>query len=163
MILDKESEYQAPVALSSTEEVEARLSQSIDAKLEDLTDAQLIDLAKRYVPQEEQYKETIGRKRVRKESQQQKRIVAKMYDFTCQVCGFRESYIKKDGSPGYIIEIDHIVEKSQGGDEQLQNLWTLCPNCHAKKTRGIIKVDTENRLVTDNEAPIAFTDKHLFV
>jgi len=38
----------------------------------------------------------------------------------------------------------------------------LCPNCHEKKTKGVIKVDFERKLVTENNQPIKIRDNHLF-
>ena len=48
-------------------------------------------------------------------------------DYTCQVCGLREPEI---------MEVDHIFPKSRFKDKEfeLENLITLCPNCHRRKT-----------------------------
>ncbi|MBF0724045.1 HNH endonuclease [Sanguibacter inulinus] len=35
-----------------------------------------------------------------------------------------------------ILDVDHIVELSQGGEDHPLNMVALCPNCHAAKTRG---------------------------
>lgn len=43
----------------------------------------------------------------------------------CQLCGLLVT-----GSP----DIDHIVEKSKGGDDSMSNLRTTCHSCHAKRT-----------------------------
>lgn len=43
----------------------------------------------------------------------------------CQLCGMLVV-----GSP----DIDHIVEKSQGGTDALPNLRVLCKSCHSKRT-----------------------------
>ena len=45
--------------------------------------------------------------------------------------------------------MDHITEKAEKGSENLRNPWVLCPNCHAKKTYRIIKIDVETKRVTD--------------
>ena len=34
------------------------------------------------------------------------------------------------------FEIDHIKELRDGGTDTYENLWALCNNCHAKKTRA---------------------------
>lgn len=48
--------------------------------------------------------------------------------FRCQRCGAVPG-------PGVWLEVDHIVEKAEGGsDEDLANLQTLCNSCHAAKT-----------------------------
>ena len=49
---------------------------------------------------------------------------------TCQSCNFSEEGI---------MEVDHIIEKSIGGQNRLDNLITLCPNCHRRKTNKFLK------------------------
>jgi 5-methylcytosine-specific restriction endonuclease McrA len=48
-------------------------------------------------------------------------------DYTCQRCGLCEPEI---------MEADHVIPKSERPDLQyaLENLITLCPNCHRRKT-----------------------------
>lgn len=48
-------------------------------------------------------------------------------DYTCQVCGFSERAI---------MEVDHIKQRSKFPELALDinNLVTLCPNCHRRKT-----------------------------
>jgi len=58
--------------------------------------------------------------------------------------------------------VDHIIEKSDGGDESLNNLWVLCPNCHVEKTRGVITIDLEKGVVKKREKTIDINNKHLF-
>lgn len=56
-----------------------------------------------------------------------KRAVRKRDDFTCQVCGMKDEEI---------MQVDHIKPKSLHPELALDmnNLQTLCPNCHARKT-----------------------------
>ena len=93
----------------------------------------------------------------------QKRIVAKIEDNTCQVCEFYCDYKNTRGQIRHIIQVDHIDEKSRGGDESLTNLWVLCPNCHAKKTAGLLKIDTGRKQVFLNGETVLIRDHHLFV
>lgn len=48
-------------------------------------------------------------------------------DYTCQICGLREVEI---------MEVDHIKPKGRYPEfaKELNNLVTLCPNCHKRKT-----------------------------
>lgn len=48
-------------------------------------------------------------------------------DYTCKVCHLRDPEI---------VVVDHVKPKSifPGLKNKLDNLITLCPNCHAKKT-----------------------------
>tara|TARA_B100000676_G_scaffold76918_1_gene76464 strand:+ start:131 stop:1114 length:984 start_codon:yes stop_codon:yes gene_type:complete len=162
LILDAVDNYYAPNTLQETHNVEERLSQSIDERIAGISDEILMREANAYSPPKENYKEVDLKKRVRKESQKQKRIVAKLYNYSCQICGFRVEYKRKNGTVGYIIEIDHIKDKALGGDERLKNLWALCPNCHKKKTRGVITIDVDTQTIEENGEKIAITDNHLF-
>tara|TARA_R100000008_G_scaffold16830_1_gene8332 strand:- start:162 stop:665 length:504 start_codon:yes stop_codon:yes gene_type:complete len=38
-----------------------------------------------------------------------------------------------------ILQVHHIIEKSQGGSNDLDNLMLLCPNCHAQEHLGYCK------------------------
>jgi 5-methylcytosine-specific restriction endonuclease McrA len=96
------------------------------------------------------------------EDQKQKALVAQIEDQTCQVCGFREEYKNSQGKTKYIIDIDHIEEKNSGGGEEGKNLWALCPNCHRKKTTGIIKVNLKKREFKERGKRIKIRDNHLF-
>jgi 5-methylcytosine-specific restriction endonuclease McrA len=62
-----------------------------------------------------------------------------------------------------LIHIDHIKEKSKKGDESIENLWALCPNCHAKKTAGIIEINFKSKKVFENGREISIRDNHLFI
>ena len=59
--------------------------------------------------------------------------------------------------------VNSVKDKAAGGDERLKNLWALCPNCHRKKTRGVITIDIEGGTVEEEGRPIDITDKHLFI
>ena len=103
-----------------------------------------------------------GKNRVRKENHTQKRRVAALEDYTCQVCGFKKEYRTAKGEIRWIIHIDHITPKSDGGNENLNNLWVLCPNCHAKKTYGIIEINLRKKAAYENGEEITIRDSHLF-
>lgn len=59
------------------------------------------------------------------------RIVLANAQGKCQYCGC-------DVSKGN-MEIDHIVPLYKGGSSAPRNLWVLCKQCHALKTRVDIK------------------------
>lgn len=46
-------------------------------------------------------------------------------NYTCQHCGIVTLE----------LECDHILNKAQGGTDDLDNLQSLCKSCHAKKTQ----------------------------
>jgi len=163
LILDDVEDYYAPTNQQETAQVEERLEQSIAEGISGKSDEELLLAGNSYVPPDDNYGESSGKKKVRKESQKQKCIVAELYNHACQVCGFRVEYTRKNGNPGYILDVDHIKDKAAGGDERLKNLWALCPNCHRKKTRGVITIDIEGGTVEEEGRPIDITDKHLFI
>lgn len=49
-------------------------------------------------------------------------------DFTCQICGLKD----KD-----VMEVDHKIPQKLRPDlkKEISNLWTLCANCHRRKTK----------------------------
>lgn len=53
-------------------------------------------------------------------------LIKKFHGYKCQFC--HTTIAKEDG--GYYIEACHIHEKAKGGDESLNNILVLCPNCH---------------------------------
>ncbi|RJR13006.1 HNH endonuclease, partial [Candidatus Parcubacteria bacterium] len=60
------------------------------------------------------------------------------------------------------IDVDHIVDKANKGGEELSNLWVLCPNCHVKKTLGVITVDLDMKKVYERGKEISLHhDSHL--
>lgn len=66
----------------------------------------------------------------------QAREAKKRDNYTCQNCGLQEREI---------LVVDHIRSKALRPDLQfvLDNLITLCPNCHARKTLIDIRSHTE--------------------
>lgn len=130
--------------------------------LENQTLKAILKKAKKFIPFDSSYYEKRGNNKVRRESYAQKMRIAKIENYTCQVCNFHQSYIK-DNKTYYIFNIDHIIEKSSGGSERIDNLWVLCPNCHAKKTKGIIKIDMSQKKVFENDNEITIVDNHLFI
>jgi 5-methylcytosine-specific restriction endonuclease McrA len=53
-------------------------------------------------------------------------------DYTCQMCGFVASSN---------LHIHHIMKRSEGGTDHLDNLLTLCPSCHSKADRKFYNPD----------------------
>lgn len=101
-------------------------------------------------------------KKVRVENRNQKRRVAQLEDYACQVCNWSLEWVNKKGKKVHRIDIDHIIDKANGGGEELNNLWALCPNCHTKKTLGVIKIDLKKKEVTENGKKVKLHhDNHL--
>jgi len=57
-------------------------------------------------------------------------IVLERDDFECQDCGTKVGSAADNVATA---EVHHIIPESEGGSDQLENLTTLCPNCHSKK------------------------------
>ncbi len=121
----------------------------------------ILNEANKFKDYEEQYKNSENGSKIRKESKAQKERIAILEDHTCQVCGFHEAYLSKHGTPSWIIDVDHIIDKALGGGETCGNLWALCPNCHRKKTHGVIVIDPIKKIVTERGKLIKINDNHL--
>ena len=59
----------------------------------------------------------------------------------CELCEKKAPFNKKDGSP--FLEVHHIDFLSNGGDDTIENVSALCPNCHRKMHALEIKEDIE--------------------
>lgn len=56
----------------------------------------------------------------------------KDYSHECEICD-----VKGEG----LVETHHIVPKFMGGLDVQQNTVRLCPNCHRKTHKGLIKIN----------------------
>jgi len=106
--------------------------------------------------------ESTSPKRVRIENRVQKKRIAKIEGYACQICNWSMTWTNKKGKTFQRIDIDHIVDKSKGGGEEASNLWALCPNCHAKKTFGVITINLKKKLIQENGQTVELHhDSHL--
>lgn len=60
--------------------------------------------------------------------------VLKRDKFTCQYCG--------RAAPDVILEIDHVLPVSKGGDNSILNLVTSCRDCNRGKSNKFLSDDT---------------------
>ena len=163
LILNQNQDFFSRTKISDESVLERKLAENLDEKLSILTKEQLLSQAKDFDNSDSaSHAVKYGEIKVRKENQIQKRRVAKIENYSCQVCGFKCQYKRRNGKQGWIIHVDHIVEKADGGNEKLNNLWVLCPNCHAKKTYGVIVIDLKEKKVFENGKEITISDNHLF-
>jgi len=70
-------------------------------------------------------RQNIPTSKLRKVSDQLKKIVASQQHWNCKKC-------KNILDATY--EVDHIISLEDGGNNDIQNLQALCRNCHGKKT-----------------------------
>ncbi|PJA39863.1 hypothetical protein CO179_04175, partial [candidate division WWE3 bacterium CG_4_9_14_3_um_filter_39_7] len=123
----------------------------------------VIELAKKYIPHGNAYVEKEGKYTVRQDSAAQKERIKILENYSCQICGISFEYINANGKKKQYIHADHIIDKHKGGTEKLHNLWILCPNCHTKKTLGIITIDTDEERICEKGTEIFLHhDNHLF-
>jgi hypothetical protein len=54
-----------------------------------------------------------------------RKIVLTIDSYTCRECGSKEN-----------LHVHHIKEKSKGGTNDINNLITLCNDCHKEKHKG---------------------------
>lgn len=50
------------------------------------------------------------------------------------VTSFEEGWRFTRVNPSSVLEVDHRIPLSEGGSNDLDNLWLLCRNCHKAKT-----------------------------
>jgi hypothetical protein len=101
-------------------------------------------------------------RKLRIENKLQKKRIAKLENYSCQICGWTLEWVNSKGKKAYRIDVDHIVEKAVGGGEELSNLWVLCPNCHVKKTLGVITIDVNKHTIKEMDKEILLHhDYHL--
>ena len=62
----------------------------------------------------------------RKLSEREKKFVSSKQDWKCGVCN-------NTLPPSY--QVDHIIPFSICGNDDIDNLMSLCPTCHANKTQ----------------------------
>jgi len=55
-------------------------------------------------------------------------------DYICPMWSFNGGFFDESG-----YEIDHIIEYSHGGGNEIDNLQLLCPSCHSVKTKRCAK------------------------
>jgi len=144
-----------------TTQLVSLLAEGIDDELLAFDKSRVLADAQSFKSHKTGYTQKEGVYVVRKDNEVQKRRVALIENYSCQVCGFKCEYIRKNGKKGWIIDIDHIIDKKDGGNEELSNLWALCPNCHRKKTRGVLTIDPITYLVNENGINVRISDSHL--
>lgn len=115
---------------------------------------EIAKLIRDFKPLAKAYTEKEGNYRVRHDSDSQKVRIKIIENYECQVCGFSFEYVSDDGTKRKFAHADHIVDKSDGGTEVADNIWILCPNCHAKKTLGVITVNLKNNKICENDKEI---------
>jgi len=52
----------------------------------------------------------------------------------CEYCKAKAPFRKKDGSP--YLEVHHILRLADFGDDKIENVIALCPNCHREAHHG---------------------------
>ena len=60
--------------------------------------------------------------------------ILKRDNFTCQYCGRK--------APSVILEVDHIIPISKGGEDTPENLITSCSLCNVQKGNKEVKLTT---------------------
>lgn len=157
--------------LSQTPEVYEAIENIIEGSKEEIIEDEkprqvdkesLFEEAKSFLSKGEGYAVDTTPRMRRVENKKQKQRVAALEDYSCQICGWSLEWINSKGNKSFRIDVDHIVDKAKGGGEEVSNLWALCPNCHSKKTLGVIKIDPTKRKISENGKEIEFHhDNHL--
>lgn len=135
--------------------------ENIEIKVSEQSKNDVLRYAKEYKDSGVHHVSKTVTKRERIESHTQKSRIKKLEDYTCQICSFKESYFNVKRKELFIIEADHILEKTNGGGETIDNIIILCPNCHEKKTRGIITIDIKKGQIYERGKPLVVRNNHL--
>lgn len=59
-----------------------------------------------------------------------KQMVKRIADGKCQFCGSDAPFIDKQGEP--YLEAHHVIRLADGGQDTIDNVVAICPNCHRK-------------------------------
>jgi 5-methylcytosine-specific restriction protein A len=100
------------------------LPDSISKHIDLINAKKNLDIQPPISPQISQH-QNIPTSKIRKVSDQLKKIVASQQRWNCKKC-------KNILDATY--EVDHIIALEDGGNNHIQNLQALCRNCHGKKT-----------------------------
>jgi putative restriction endonuclease len=76
-----------------------------------------------------------------------KKVVPKVYNFTCSISGMRLIANREI----QMIDACHIVPFSHSHDDTISNGISLCPNLHRAFDRGLITIDDDYRVVISND------------
>ncbi len=68
----------------------------------------------------------------------------KRADGICELCEQLAPFKKKNGNP--YLEVHHVIQLSDGGDDTIENAVALCPNCHRKMHSLSVQSDI-NKLI----------------
>lgn len=52
----------------------------------------------------------------------------------CECCELKAPFIKQDGTP--YLETHHLIPLAEGGEDSIQNVCAVCPNCHRRLHYG---------------------------
>lgn len=59
-----------------------------------------------------------------------KQMVKRIADGKCQYCGKDAPFMDKQGKP--YLETHHVIRLADGGEDVIDNVVAICPNCHRK-------------------------------
>lgn len=159
---EKKIAWRSKIISSKDQSAEDFLAEEdVEQEMQAKSKADILTEAIKFHPKNSSYIQKEGSYKLRLDNARQKVRVKILEDYVCQVCGFSFEYINSNGEKKKYAEADHIIEKSEGGTEELDNLWVLCPNCHVKKSLGVIRIDPVKKEVTQNERPVKIRDNHL--
>jgi len=64
----------------------------------------------------------------------------------CELCEQPAPFKKKNGDP--YLEVHHVVQLANGGEDTIENAVALCPNCHRKMHSLGLKSDIDKLTIT---------------
>lgn len=70
----------------------------------------------------------------------------------CQLCDSKAPFKNRDGED--YLESHHIIPLSQGGEDSIENVIALCPNCHRKM--HVLGLEEDIKKLKKNHSPSKF-------
>lgn len=74
-------------------------------------------------------------------------LVIKRDNFKCQFCKGKQRMLKQ--LPPNELDCHHIIPQALGGTDDLENLITICKNCHQKENKKLEIILKEFRLLKE--------------
>ena len=99
-------------------------SHNVHSKVYDIGTPERIKIAENFFKQHDE-RQSNNKLYKRNVSPKTKKIIASKQEWKCNICG---------KILDFTYEVDHINELRYGGNNEIDNLQALCPNCHRRKT-----------------------------
>lgn len=105
-----------------------RCEETKERKAKGMSEEELKQKVKEYTKKKSSYRSVVSTTYVRDPYKAE--YIKKHAKGICQLCGQKAPFNDNYGNP--YLESHHIIWLSKGGDDSIENMVALCPNCHRK-------------------------------